>query len=113
MCIYILEAHFVEEKKGPDGKIELTGWPIGRAYRYPQHKTIDDRVEMAETFITQYDWTIPTYLDTMSNDFNRIYSAWPDRAFVIHEGKVVYMSTVDSEGRREGPWTNYIEKMFE
>lgn len=91
----------------------MSGWPIGNDYRYAQHKTIADRIAMADKFIADYEWNVPTYVDTMTNDFNRVYSAWPDRAFVIFEGRVVYMSEVDNEGRRAGPWTDYIEKMFE
>ena len=86
-----MEAHFVE--KNEQGEI-VEGWPIGSQYNYPQHKTIDDRLNMAKKFIHQYQWPIPTVIDSIENEFNEKYAAWPDRAYLIFE------------------WTSEIEELF-
>lgn len=71
ICIYILEAHFVEN--------DLDGWPIGTLYRYPQHKSIDDRINMANIFIKRYNFQVPLYIDNESDDFNNLFHIWPDK----------------------------------
>lgn len=109
ICIYILEAHFVN--KDENGQI-IEGWPIGSQYNYPQHKTLNDRISMANKFIQQYDWPIPTFIDTMDNDFNNIYSAWPDRAYLVFEGKLLYVSKINNDGSRNTAWTSEIEQLF-
>lgn len=104
ICIYILEAHFVEK--------DLDGWPIGHHYRIPQHKTIDDRIEMAKQFVSEFHWRIPTFVDSMKNDFNTIYSAWPDNAYVIKDGKLAYFSRLNADGTRNTFFTEYIIPML-
>lgn len=109
LCIYILEAHFVDKDK--NGKV-IEGWPIGRDYNYPQHKTLEDRLELANKFIKDYEWKIPTVVDTMENDFNEKYAAWPDRAYVISNGKLEYFARINDDGSRSTFWTDEIEKQF-
>ena len=109
VCIYILEAHFVE--KNNDGKI-IDGWPIGSSYNYPQHKTINDRISMANKFITDFKWNIPTFVDTIENDFNKVYSAWPDRAYVIFNDRLIYISKINKDGSRNMTWVNEIEMIL-
>ena len=51
--VHIKEAHFVERDK--DGKI-VDGWPIGYyEYEYPQHKSTEERRQMAANFRSKYD----------------------------------------------------------
>jgi hypothetical protein len=67
---------------------------------------------MAKTFIEQYDWPIPTFVDTLDNDFNDKYAAWPDRAYLIYDGQLVYVSRVNNDGTRNDYWTSEIETYF-
>ncbi len=106
ICIYILEAHWVEENEG------LDGWPIGSSYRIPRHKTIDDRVKMAKDFIEEFDWKIPTFVDTFENKFNEEYGTWPDRGYVIYKNKLIYVSSVNEDGTRSVAWTKEIEDLL-
>lgn len=72
--IYINEAHAVDI------------WPIGLSagtINY-SHKKIEDRSACANKFINEFNFTIPTYLDTMSNEFSNEFSVWPFRYFVIN-----------------------------
>jgi hypothetical protein len=95
-----------------DGKLtDDSGWPIGSRFRYPQHKTLEDRIRMANKFIQDYEWNIPLYLDNMDNEFNEKYAAWPDSAYLIFENKLVY-EPHDTTGKRDTAWTNYIEDIL-
>ncbi len=109
ICIYILEAHFVE--KDENGNI-VEGWPVGSKWHIPQHKTIEDRTEMAKKYINEFDFIIPTYIDSIENDFNNKYAAWPDRAYVIYENKMMYVSRVNNDGSRDMMWVDEIENLL-
>ena len=61
---------------------------------------------MAKQFIEEYDWTIPTVVDTFKNDFNKVYASWPDRGYIIFEGVLVYISNVNDDGTRNCAWTD-------
>ncbi len=71
--IYINEAHAVDV------------WPIGLSagtINY-SHKNITDRATCANKFTTTFDFQIPMYLDSMSNDFDTTFSVWPFRYYLI------------------------------
>lgn len=105
-----MEAHFVERNE--DGKI-IEGWPIGQSFEYPQHKTTDDRIQMADMFTKKYQWPIPTYVDSIDNDFNNKYAAWPDRAYLIYDKRLIYVARVNNNGTRNDYWTTEIEKLLD
>jgi hypothetical protein len=105
--LYILEAHFVE--KDENGNF-IGGWPIGYQYNYSQHKTIDDRINMVRVLIDEYHPTIPILMDTMENEFQNAYKAWPDRACVFLNGTVKYISKLNDNGSRNTFWTDEIEQ---
>jgi len=67
---------------------------------------------MANLFVNEYDWPILTLVDSIDNDFNNKYSAWPDRAYLIYEGKLLYVSKINNDGTRNDYWTSEIEKFF-
>ncbi len=109
ICIYILEAHFVET----DNNKIVDGWPIGNRYRYPQHKTLKDRIKMVKKFLEEFpEWNIPTFLDTMENEFNTKYAVWPDRGFLINNKKMQYIARVNDDGTRNCTWTEDIEQVL-
>ena len=102
-----MEAHFVEDK---DGKLD--GWPIGHAYRIPQHKTLDERIEQAKQFVESFGVDIPMYVDTFDNQFNQAYAGWPDRAYLIRDGKLEYAGRVDIGGQRKRVFSDDIEEVL-
>jgi hypothetical protein len=109
ICVYILEAHFVN--KDEDGNI-IDGWPIGSNWHIPQHKNIDDRIELAKKYVNEFNFLIPTFVDSIENDFNNKYAAWPDRAYVIFEDKIIYVSKVNNDGSRNMMWAEEIEQLL-
>jgi hypothetical protein len=67
---------------------------------------------MAKTFIDEYNWPIPTLVDTIDNDFNNKYGAWPDRAYMIYDGQLIYVAKINNDGTRNNYWTSEIEQLF-
>jgi hypothetical protein len=60
-------------------------WPIGLSagtINY-SHKNLDDRASCANKFIQTFNFDIPTYMDSMDNQFDETFSACPFRYYVI------------------------------
>jgi len=69
--VYILEAHAEDE------------WPIGAEIQINQAKTQEDRLAAAHRFIREAKWGLPVVADTMANEFEHHYAAWPTRYYVV------------------------------
>ena len=55
----------------------------------PQHKTIEDRIQAAKKLNTSF----PLYCDSLEiNNFEYLYSGWPERAFIVKENTIKYIS---------------------
>jgi hypothetical protein len=77
VVIYISEAHAKDE------------WPLSSSDITLQHKTIGDRIHAAKRLNADY----PLYCDSFGeNNFESIYSGWPERAFIIDEGIIKFIS---------------------
>ncbi len=70
----------------------------------PQHKTLNDRADAARDFSCkegELSSEIPIYLDSMGNDFNALYSVWPERVIIIEgSGHIGFLQQVDEEGSK-------------
>jgi hypothetical protein len=108
--LYILEAHFVEKDK--DGNV-IDGWAIGEQYNYPQHKSIEDRINMVHLLIDEFHPNIPIIMDNINNDFQNIYKPWPDKAFVFYKNKIMYVSVLNDDGTRNNPWSCEISALLD
>jgi hypothetical protein len=54
-----------------------------------QHTSLEERIKAArEELVQKRGCEIPVFVDTMENDFNRRYDAWPERFFILHSGGV-------------------------
>lgn len=96
MVIYISEAHAQDE------------WPLSSADTTPQHKTIQDRIVAAQRLYAQY----PLYCDSFgNNNFETIYSGWPERAFIIHNNTVKFISYHSVDGYDN--WHDDVEGWIE
>ncbi|XP_064606199.1 type I iodothyronine deiodinase-like [Liolophura sinensis] len=88
LMVYILEAHAKDE------------WPLGvERSSLPQHLTHKDRVAALRKLLSEdkhgtfsedlnCESGIPVVVDTMENKFNELFAAWPERAYVIKNGKL-------------------------
>ena len=58
---------------------------------YAQPKTLEQRVAIAKDFTSRYKFPLPFGIDDMSNAADSVYSAWPERLYVIDEkGHIAY-----------------------
>lgn len=82
--VYILEAHAQDE------------WPIRSSRFHPQKQpilynqptTLQERAQIAQDFVTTYEFDMPMYLDDMNNWFENAYCCWPLR-FYVTKGKQI------------------------
>lgn len=113
--LYILEAHFVEKKE--DGTI-IGGWPIGKQYNIPQHKTLEERQHMALQLQNEFGsselFTKHTYIDHIENDVQNEYHLWPDGALLFNQnGLLVYQSCANNDGIRNTTWATEMTILLE
>lgn len=116
MVIYIMEAHFVEEAVDPaTGERRLDGWPIGTGWRFPQPRTLEQRMEHAKLFQSKFGFPegMEFVVDTIDNSFNKQYAAWPDSVYMVSDGLLSYRSLLEDEGMRRLPFSYHIESMLE
>jgi len=66
-------------------------WPINTKLQLNQHKNLEERKSAAAKFIQQNSFKLPLYLDTMENSFHSIFGAWPERYYILHQGKMAQL----------------------
>lgn len=90
-CVYIQEAH------PTDGQQSTQNVTDGILYEQP--RTIDEREELAQVCMLRLDLQMPTLLDNMDDEVDRLYAALPDRLYLLDaQGKVVFRTAVGSPG---------------
>lgn len=57
---------------------------------YAQPKNLQQRVYIANDFIKRFKYPVPFGIDDMSNAAEGAYSAWPERLYVIEDGRIAY-----------------------
>lgn len=86
--------------RNEDGKLS-GGWPIGYVdYEVQQPSTLTERTALAQRFVHEFDWPIPTVMDGIDNAFDELYGIWPDRALCFRHGTVVYKAQLGPNGFR-------------
>lgn len=96
-CIYIREAHAVEEWQALGN--------IWEEIEIAQHETADERAEAAGVCVLKLDLEMPMLLDDMSNEVDRKYAALPERLFVLDpDGVVTYRSEMGPFGFKPEEW---------
>lgn len=60
-----------------------------------QHKTVQERATACQNCVESLQVQMPTVLDSMENEFNDTYAAWPLRFYLIDNGvlEVIAMPT--------------------
>jgi len=83
--VYISEAHAQDE------------WPLGTKFCYNQPKTMERRLEIANNFMNDFNVELPMLADTMDNEFDSIFAAWPERFYIVQGKQVVFVGEPTSE----------------
>jgi len=92
LTVYILEAHAVDE------------WPLGTVVQIKQHRVLDERISAAQMFIRDYDFKVPLVVDSIENSFNSVFAAWPERFYIVHNDKLVYIAHPGPNGQNTEMW---------
>ncbi len=91
--VYISEAHAIDDPRP------------SKAVKIMEHKTLEERTNVAKSAAEALGLKIPILVDDMDNTIEKAYSGWPDRLFIVDaDGKVAY-----SGGR--GPWGFDVDEM--
>jgi len=78
LTIYIKEAHTRDE------------WPLGNDFCWKNPKNMEERMAMAHKFREGMEYQLPLAVDAYDDPFNDYFSSWPERYFIIHQGKLAY-----------------------
>lgn len=105
VIIYVSEAHASD------------GWALSNTYSIPQHKNIEERIQAAKIYMECKNLNMKNrmFVDQFElPNFERTYSAWPERGFVFENGKISYISygTVADQVRWGEGIEEYLEKKF-
>jgi len=68
-----------------------------------EHKCLEDRVTAAKR-ISLNDESMKLYVDTMDDQLNRAFGAFPERLYILLDNKVVYQGG-------EGPFGHKVEEI--
>mmetsp|Transcript_10887 Transcript_10887/g.34687 ORF Transcript_10887/g.34687 Transcript_10887/m.34687 type:complete len:129 (+) Transcript_10887:605-991(+) len=49
----------------------------------PQPKTLEERLERGRSFAKRYPSQVPVLVDSMANEFDEQYAAWPERFYML------------------------------
>jgi hypothetical protein len=81
--VYIREAHPQDEWQMKSN--------VDQGVCYPQPKTLTQRVAIANDFTQRFHFPLPLAIDAMTDLADHVYSAWPERIYIIDEsGKLAY-----------------------
>jgi len=79
ISVYICEAHASDE------------WPVGKSISAcKQPKSLPERLVIANQFNQIRSFKVPMLVDTIENQFQTVFAAWPFRFFIVKDGHIAY-----------------------
>jgi len=100
LTVYIAEAHPKDE------------WHVYKTICFDQPKTLEAREELARKYIEATCSSIPTVLDTIDNNANELYAAWPERLYVVSDGKIAYKGAPGPDGYQPEEVEDFLKQHF-
>jgi type I thyroxine 5'-deiodinase len=81
ITVYIAEAHASDE------------WPVRttKELQCRQHRNNFERWNAANKFAKEFNYKIPCIIDSVKNEFQTTYAAWPARAYLIVNKKIQFI----------------------
>lgn len=105
VTLYIKEAHPEDEWQMDSNEEE--------GVCYPQPKTTEQRLAIANDFVKRFEYPIPLLVDKIENPANRLYAGWPERLYVIDEkGTIVYKGATGPFGFHPEEVEGWLAKRF-
>lgn len=88
LFIYIIEAHAQDVWPISSGRFVPSKEPI----IINEHQTIEDRLAACEQFVEMYNIgsEFSMVMDSMANEFERKYGAWPLRFYGVNHGQLEF-----------------------
>ena len=105
VTIYIKEAHPEDE------------WQVGdnekKGICYMQPKSLAQRIAIANDFVARFDYAMPLVVDSMENEAEDAYAAWPERLYVIDENRTVaYQGGVGPFGFKPDELEEWLDERY-
>jgi len=98
LVIYISEAHAQDE------------WPLGKKVCVMKHQSLEDRLKVANVLKEEYHMQIPILVDTMKNTFDNLFASWPERFYILENGKMELIGFPTNEfGYDRGTLQNWLD----
>ena len=106
VTIYIKEAHPLDEWQMDSNEKE--------GVCYPQPKSREDRVRIANDFVGRFHYQIPLFVDPIDDRANAAYAGWPERLYVIDQtGTIVYKGKPGPFGYHPEEVEAWLKERFE
>jgi thyroxine 5-deiodinase len=103
--VYIREAHPEDEWQMESNEKE--------GVCYPQPKTTQQRVAIANDFVRRFKYPMPMLIDPIENPANNLYAGWPERFYIIDErGTIVYKGETGPFGFHPEEVEAWLKKRF-
>jgi len=105
--IYIVEAHPTD------------GWYLYPSVCHKEPTTIEERIELAKDLNKKFVLThmqestsasVPVLVDTMKNTASESYFAWPERLWIVQDGKVVYKGGIGPDNYHPEEVATWLSK---
>ena len=105
MTIYIKEAHPQDEWQMDSNQKEDVC--------YPQPKSTDERVRIANDFVRRFHYGLPIFVDRIENPANEVYAGWPERFYIVDEhGTIVYKGKLGPFGYHPEEVASWLSARF-
>ena len=105
MQVYVREAHPTDEWQMKSN--------VKEDVCYPQPKTLEQRVAIANDFIKRFQFPMPFGVDDMNNAASEAYAAWPERIYIVDEkGRIAYRGGMGPFYYKPEEARAWLEKRF-
>jgi hypothetical protein len=102
LTVYIREAHPTDEWQMKANEKENVC--------YMQPRSLGQRVAIANDFVKRFRYPLPLRVDAMDNRAEKIYSAWPERLYIIDpRGTILYKGKPGPSGYHPEEVENWLK----
>jgi len=101
LTVYVQEAHPSEEEHFKNQMMQIK-----------THQTLSDRLEAANELLEMETLPGPFLVDNMKDEASNAFGAFPERLYIILDGKIVYQGGVGPMDYDPDEVNNWLEKYF-
>jgi len=101
LTVYVQEAHPSEEEHFKNQLMQIKS-----------HQTLSDRLEAANELLEMETLPGPFLVDNMKDEASNSFGAFPERLYIILDGKIVYQGGVGPMDYHPDEVNNWLENYF-